>query len=150
MEQEAVIEKCCVRLAEKVQWLDRFGQATVKLKDELASGNNKEMALHVKKRQGIINRVQSIDRELSALTKNYGISMEMLPPNVRVQFGEYLDQITQLLQKVKEMDRECLALATGEFCAMQSEIVQARSGLQAARGYGRTRKKTPRFLDLKR
>ena len=61
-----------------------------------------------------------------------------------------MDQIKKTLVKLVAMDGECLELALAEHNAMQAEIFQAKSSLLAARGYGRTHNRTPRFLDLKR
>jgi hypothetical protein len=60
------------------------------------------------------------------------------------------EQIRTYLAKLMDVDRDCLALAQAQYDSMRSDILGIRSGLQAAKGYGRTRNNTPRFLDLKR
>jgi hypothetical protein len=151
MHIEEITRECCAKLGEKTELLDHYAQITVGIKDIVESKEIIEsMALHVKERQGIIDRIQSIDRELNRLIPDNGFVAERLSEKARDLIEGCLEKMRTSLEKLEEMDRECLTLATAEHGSMQSDIFQMRSGLRVARRYGRTRTKNPRFLDLRR
>jgi len=146
MENEDVIHACCVRLGEKAHLLDRFVQATAKVKDGIGSREAEAIARNLRKRQAIIDRIESIDRELASLRIAHGFSLEKANESIR----SHVKQIRVSLETLSSMDRECLGLAQAEYDSLRSAILGIKSGLRVAKCYGRTRTQTPRFLDLKR
>jgi hypothetical protein len=150
MAMEEFIHWICSRLGEKVRLLDSFARATAKIKDGIEAEEPRQISRHVKERQTIINRIESIDRELDGLRRENSISVGTLSKRAEDLIGDYLVRIRVSLESVAEMDRECLVSAQDEYSSMRSGILQIRSGLRIARGYGRTGTKAPKFLDLKR
>ena len=147
---EEFVHKVCSRLGEKVRLLDRFAMATARIKDGLADEESRQISRHVKERQTIIHRIEAIDRELDRLKRENSMSVRMLSEKAKDLIGDYLVRTRMSLESASEVDGECLMSAQDECSSVRSDILQIRSGLRMARGYGRTRIKTPRFLDLKR
>lgn len=147
---EEIILECCAKLKKKARLLDDFARLTARLMDDMASGDEQALAGAVKERQKTIYRICAIDRELNVLTSRPGFSMDRISKAGRQAVAECLARIRTALEKLLGMDRDCLTLAGNRCEALRSEVLKMRSGLQLARGYGRTRIRPPRFLDLKR
>ena len=147
---EESIHKISSRLGEKVRLLDRFAMATARIKDGLEDEASRQFVRHVRERQAIIKRIETIDRELDRLKRENSLSVGKLSQKAKDLIGDYLVRIRKSLESLSEMDGECLVSAQNEYSSMKTDILQIKSGLRMARGYGRTLMKTPKFLDLKR
>lgn len=130
--------------------LDSFAQVTAKMKDAIECKDILGMARHVKERQGIIDRVERIDREVDQLAQGDGFSMEKLSSKAKDLFRSHLDQIKKILESLADVDKECVSLAGAEHEALKSDILSARRGLCVAKGYRGSCHQGPRFLDIKR
>jgi hypothetical protein len=147
---EQIADQYCACLREKIQRLEAFKQATLKMKEATASRDIPQIVLHVKERQGLINRIEQMDRELHRFTQGDGFSIERLSHQSKNLARRCLEQLKKALDSIAAMDKECLVLARAHHEAMKSEILKVRHGLRAARGYRLAVDHHPRFLDVKR
>jgi len=146
-------ERCkqyCGRLKAKVQLLDAFKLATAKMKEILDSKDMPRMALHVKERQRIIDRIERIDREANQFVQGDSFSIEKLSNKAKDVVRSHWDQMKTTLASLADVDKECLALAEAEHEALKSDILKVRLGLGVAKSYRGTCHQGARFLDLKR
>jgi hypothetical protein len=150
MHQETLTHEYRARLGEKAALLDRFSQVTTGIKAAIETKEIERIASHIEERQGIINRIESIDGELQKLESDSRSSGKNLSGKAKGLIANSLRQVGKSLERLADMDRECVESARAAYDSMKSEILGIRSGLQATRGYGRTQNNTPRFLDLKR
>lgn len=150
MKIDEMWKKYCSRLKEKIRLLDSFAQVTAKMKDAIECKDIPGMALHVKERQGIIDRVERIDREVDQLAQGDGFSIEKLSSKAKDLFRSHLDQIKRILESFADVDKECVSLAEADHEALRSDILNARRGLSVAKGYRGSCHQGPRFLDIKR
>lgn len=150
MATETPGERYCAKLREKAQLLKRFSEMTAGMKNGIESKDPSQIAFHVKKRQGVICKIESIDGEINKLMQDRSFSAKNLSKRLNNAIKDALNQIRTCLETLADMDRKCLAMASAEYCSIKSDILRIRSGLRVAKGYGRTRTKNPRFLDLKR
>ncbi len=150
MTMDEMWKKYCSRLKEKIRLLDSFAQATSKVKDAIDSKDISQTALHVKERQGIIDRIERIDTEIRQFLLRDGFSIEEVSNKTKDLVRTYLDQIKTMLKSLADVDKECLALAEIEYDALKSDILDVRRGRGVAKGYRGTCQQSPRFLDMKR
>ena len=75
---EESIHKITSRLGEKVRLLDRFAMATARIKDGLEDEASRQFVRHVRERQAIIKRIETIDRELDRLKRENSLSVGKL------------------------------------------------------------------------
>jgi hypothetical protein len=143
---EDSVGKFSTRLGEKAQLLDRFAQATVNIKDALESKESGRIAMHLRERQAIVDKINSVDRQLDELNVRSLDLTEKSNEPIRC----HVEQIRISLERLFKLDQDCMALASAEFDSVRSDILDIRSGFRVARSYGRTHIKTPKFLDLKR
>lgn len=130
--------------------LASFGQATSKMKGAIESKDIPRMAFHVKERQGIIDRIERIDREVYQFVQGDGFSIEKLSNKAKDVVRSHLDQIKTTLASFAAMDKECLALAQSQHESLKSDILRVRRGVCAAKSYRGTCHQSARFLDMKR
>jgi len=147
---EQMADQYCASLQEKIQRLEEFKQATLKMKEATASGDIPRIALHVKERQGLIDRMERMDRVLRKFTQGDSFSIERLSHQSKNLARRCLEQLKTALESLAAMDKECLALARARHDSMKSEILRVRHGLRAARGYRVMVERHPRFLDVRR
>ena len=140
--------RSCLR--DKIQGLEEFKQFTVKIWEAIGSRDIPQIIFHVKERQGLIDRIERIDRELYRFTQGDGFSIERLSLQSKNLARRCLEQLKKALDSIVAMDKECLALARAHHEAMKSEILKVRHGLRAAKGYQLAVEHHPRFLDVKR
>jgi hypothetical protein len=145
-----VWKEYCSRLKEKVQLLDAFKQATVKMKNVIDSKDIPRMALHVKERQRIIDRIERIDREVNQFVQGDSFSIEKLCNKAKDVVRSHLDQMKTTLASLADVDKECLALAQAQHEALKSDILKVRLGLRVTKSYRGTCHQGARFLDMKR
>ena len=150
MEIEEICKKYRAGLKEKIRLLDRFKQATAKTKAAIEAEDTRQIHLHLKERQGIIYKIERIDKGVDDLVQANGFSIEMLSGKARELLGGYFDQIKTFLESISAVDNECLDLARAEHNRLKSEILRVRRGYRVTRGYRPKRHQIPRFLDLKR
>ncbi len=137
-------------LLEKIRRLEGFKQATLETKEAAASRDVSQIVLHLKERQGLIDRIEQTDRELHRFTKQDAFSIERLSHQSKNMVGRCFEQLKKALESIAALDKECLALAQAHLNSMKSEILKVRHGLRAARGYRLAVEHHPRFLDVKR
>lgn len=150
MEVEKIGKKCCARLREKIRLLDSYKLATSRIKEALESKDVLRLDRHLKERQGIIGRIEQIDKQVDKFLQGNGFSVEKLSEKAKDLFRSYFDQIRRVLESISGPDKGCLELAQAEHDCIKSEILKAQRVRQVARGYRPTPHQTPRFLDLKR
>jgi hypothetical protein len=147
---EKMDDQYCACLLEKIQRLEAFKQATLKTKEAAASRDVSQIVLHLKERQGLIDRIEQTDRELHRFTQGDGFSIERLSNQSKNLARRCLEQLKKALESIAAMDKECLALVRAHHEAMKSEILKVRHGFRAAMGYRLAVEHHPRFLDVKR
>jgi len=147
---EKIADQYCACLREKIQQLEEFKQATLKMKEATASRDIPQIVLYVKERQGLIDRIQRMDKVLHKLTQGDSLSIERLSHQSKNLARRCLEQLKTALESLAAMEKECLALARAHHDSMKSEILKVRQGLRAARGYRLAVEHHPRFLDVKR
>jgi hypothetical protein len=150
MEVEKIVKKCCSRLEEKLRLLNRYTQATIKIKEALESEDMLGTGRHIKERQGIIGRIEQIDKEVDNFLQGNGFSVEKLSEKAKDLFRSYFDQIRTALESISGPDKGCLELARAEHDCIKSEILKVQRVRRVARGYKPTPHQSPRFLDMKR
>ena len=150
MEVEEIGKKCCARLREKIRLLGSYTQATDKIKEALEFKDILRLDRDLKKRQGVIDKIEDIDKEVDNLVQAKGFSIEKLSDKARDLFRGYFDQIRTVLESISGPDKGCLELARAEHDCIKSEILKVQRVRQVARGYKPTSHQTPRFLDMKR
>jgi Mg2+ and Co2+ transporter CorA len=147
---EKIADQYCACLREKIQQLEEFKQATLKMKEATASRDIPQIVLHVKERQGLIDGIERMDKVLHKLTQGDSLSIERLSHESKNLARRCLEQLKTALESLAAMEKECLALARAYHDSMKSEILKVRQGLRAARGYRLAVEHHPRFLDVKR
>lgn len=147
---EKIADQYCACLREKIQRLEEFKQATLKMKEATASRDIPQIVLHVKERQGLIGRIEQMDRVLNEFKQGDNFSIERLSRQSKNLARRCLEQLKTALESLAAMDKECLDLALAHHDSMKSEILKVRQGLRAARGYRLAVEHHPRFLDVKR
>jgi hypothetical protein len=147
---EKIADQYCACLREKIQQLAEFKQATLKMKEATVSRDIPQIVLHVKERQGLIDRIERMDKVLHKLTQGDSLSIERLSHESKNLARRCLEQLKTALESLAAMEKECLALARAYHDSMKSEILKVRQGLRAARGYRLAVEHHPRFLDVKR
>ena len=150
METEESHKEFCGRLREKIQLLESFSQATFKMKDALESKDIRRITLRVKERQGVINEIERINKEVDQIAQKGSFSMERLSQKAKDLIRSYSDKIKATLESLADVDKKCLTLARAEHESLKSDILKVRQGLHVARGYMRMSYQNPRFLDMKR
>lgn len=150
METEESHKEFCGRLREKIQLLESFLQATFKMKDAIESKDIRRITLRVKERQGVINEIERIDKEVDNITQQDSFSIEKLSEKAKDLIRSYSDKIKATLESLADVDKKCLTLARAEHESLKSDILKVRQGLHVARGYMRMSYQNPRFLDMKR
>ena len=150
MSIEETWNQYCARLREKVQSLDEFQNLANETKKAWESGNTSHLNRHLEARQGLISRMEQIDKELQTFSDGDGSCMEGLSGKAKNLVQHYLGQVKTALERLAAMDKECLALARAHLDSMKSEILKVQHGLRAARGYRLAVEHHPRFLDVKR
>lgn len=150
MHIEAFTHEYLTRLGQKGHLLKRFAQITAGIKEIIEAEEIERIASQIEERQGIINKIESIDRALAQLESDSSSSVDRLSGKAKDLVGVSLNQVRTSLEGLTDMDRECLALVQAAYDSIKSDILEFRSGLRVAKCYGGTRNKTPRFLDLKR
>ena len=150
MEVEKIGKKCCARLREKIRLLDSYKLATSRIKEALESKDVLRLDRHLKERQGVIDKIEDIDKEVERLIKSKGFSIEKLSNKARDLFRSYFDRIRTVLESISGPDKGGLELARAEHDCIKSEILKVQRVRQVARGYKPTSHQTPRFLDMKR
>lgn len=150
METEEIHKEVCGKLREKIQLLESFSQATFKMKDALESKDIRRITLRVKERQGVINEIERIDKEVDNITQQDSFSIEKLSEKARDLFRSYSDKTKTTLESLADVDKICLTLARAEHECLKSDILKVRQGFHVARGYRGVGYQNPRFLDVKR
>jgi methionine synthase II (cobalamin-independent) len=147
---EQMVDQYCACLREKIQRLEEFKQATLKMKEAAVSRDIPRIVRHLKERQGLIDRIEQMDRVLNKFKQGDSFSIERLSHQSKNLARRCLEQLKKALESLAAMDKECLDLALAHHDSMKSEILKVRHGLRAARGYRLTVEHHPRFLDVKR
>ena len=150
MEIEEICKKYSARLKDRIGLLDGFTQATAKMKEALEAKDIRQINLHLKERQGIIDRIQNIDNEVDSFVHADGFSMDRVSGKAKDQLRGYFDRMRSTLESLSGTDKQCLQLAGDEHDRMKSEILTVQRGRRVARGYRPTCHQIPRFLDMKR
>lgn len=150
METEEIYKEVCGRLREKIQLLESFSQATFTIKDALESKDIRRITLRVKERQGVINEIERIDKEVDNITQQDSFSIEKLSEKARDLIRNYSDKIKTTLESLADVDKKCLTLAGAEHECLKSDILKVRQGFHVSRGYRGVGYQNPRFLDMKR
>lgn len=150
MDIEELCKKCGSRLREKIRLLDGYKEATARIKEALESKDVVRLDRHLKERQGVIAKIERIDKEVDKYLQGNDFSLDKLSEKARNLVGGYLDRIKTALESLSGLDRECLELARAEHDCMKSEILKMQHGRRTARGYRATCRQAPRFLDTKR
>jgi DNA-binding GntR family transcriptional regulator len=147
---EQMVQQYCACLREKIQQLEEFKQATLKMKEAAASRDIPRIVRHVKERQGLIGRIEQMDRVLNEFKQGDSFSIERLSHQSKNLARRCLEQLKKALESIAAMDKECLDLALAHHDSMKAEILKIRHGLRAARGYRLAVERHPRFLDVKK
>jgi hypothetical protein len=150
MEIEEICEKYAAGLEEKIRLLDCFTGATSRMKEALESNDIREIDLHLKERQGIIQRIERIDREIDSFVQIEGFSADEVSGKAKERLRGYIERMRSTLESLSGVDRECVQVARGEHDRMKSEILNIHCGRRAAKGYRVTGHQNPRFLDTRR
>jgi len=150
METEESHKEFCGRLREKIQLLESFSQATFRMKDAVESKDIRGITLRVKERQGVINEIERIDKEVDNITQQDSFSIEKLSEKARDLIRSYSDKIKTTLESLADVDKKCLTLVRAEHECLKSDILKVRQGFHVARGYRGVGYQNPRFLDMKR
>jgi hypothetical protein len=150
MELGEICKKHCALLREKIQLLESFLQATFKMKDAIESKDIRGITLRVKERQGVINEIERIDKEVDKITQQDSFSIARSSEKAKDQVRSYSDKIKTTLESLADVDKKCLTLACAEHECLKSDILKVRQGFHVARGYRGVGYKNPRFLDMKR
>jgi hypothetical protein len=147
---EQIADQYFACLQEKIQRLEEFKQATLKMKEATASRDIQQVVLHVKERKDLIDRIEQMDRVLHKFTQGDSFSIERLSRQSKNLARRCLEQLKTALESLAAMDKECLTLARAHHDSMKSEILKVRHGLRAAKGYRLRVEHHPRFLDVTR
>lgn len=150
MEVEKIVKKCCAPLEEKLRLLNSYTQATIKIKEALESQDILGMGRHIKERQGIIGRIEQIDKQVYKFLQENGLSVEKLSEKAKDFIRSYFDRIRTALESISGPDKGCLDLALAQHDCIKSEILKVQRVRRVARGYKSTPHQSPRFLDMKR
>jgi hypothetical protein len=150
MEMEHICEKYAAGLEEKIRLLDCFRQATSKMKEALESNDIGQIDLHLKERQGIIQRIEKIDREIDGFVQVEGFRADKVSGKAKERLRGYIERMRSTLESLSGVDKDYLHLARAEHDRMKSEILGIHCGRRAAKGYRVTGHQNPRFLDMRR
>jgi hypothetical protein len=150
METEGNHKKLRGRLREKIQLLESFSQATARMKDAIESKDIRGITLRVKERQGVINEIERIDKEVDKITQQDSFSIARSSEKAKDQVRSYSDKIKTTLESLADVDKKCLSLARAEHESLKSDILKVRQGFHVARGYRGVGCQNPRFLDMKK
>jgi methionine synthase II (cobalamin-independent) len=148
--REQIVDQYCACLREKIQRLEEFKQATLKMKEAAASKDIQRIVRHVKEREGLIDRTEQIDRVLNKFKQGDSLCVERLSHHSKDLARRCLEKLKTALESLAVMDKECLDLALAHHDSMKFKILKVQHSLRAARGYRLAIEPHPRFLDVKR
>lgn len=150
MEIEETVIKYCVHLKEKIRLLNSFKKATLNIKEALECRDIPLLDHYLKERNGIIGKIEQVDKKLNRIIGIAGFSMGKLSREAKSLLGGYFDQIRTLLESLSDVDRDCLSLARVEYDCIKSEILKTQQGRHTVTQYRPKSGQSARLLDIKR
>ncbi len=108
-----------------------------------------ELGRVLEQRQNLIHSIEEIDIKVVERWSQNSLKEKSVFNPARDQLGFILKKIKDLLHRVADLDKRCLA--QGEFLReeIQKELLTMRQGWKAARKYSQGTGFQPRFMDLR-
>ena len=138
-------KEICSFLEKKLSLFQQYLSATKRIKEAFVDGEKGNPGDVIAERQGLIDRIEKIDSSMGKAIK--GGEPQTGLGTYRETIETRLQDIKTLMETVKPMDEELIAIAQREEEQAKRSLLRMRSTRQGVNGYQRIGKSTPKFFD---
>ncbi len=141
-------KEICSLLEKKLSLFQSYLSVTKRMKRAFVDEEKGTHEVFLAERQGLIDRIEEIDSSMEKVIKSgepqtgFGGDRETI--EIRLQ------EIKTLMETVKPMDEEMIAMVLGEEEQAKRSLLKMRGTRQAVSGYQRMGKSPPKFFDTLR
>lgn len=157
-------KEICSFLEKKLTLFNRYLSITKRMKETLRGREAGNPGVFISERQDCIDKIENIDSSiekiikegsdnLSQISDQVNTPTQTLPPQGGGEGGgeglidSYLAKIKSIMEKADLIDRELMVMVKDEGQSIKTELLKMRNFRQAARGYKKEKRFSPRFLD---
>ncbi len=137
----------CDSLVGKMGALREFLNSTATLKEAFESDNADAIDALIEEREMCINRINVIDGYIRKISTESPSYYHRLSTNRKEKISEIAGLIEEVLDQMRELNKECIASATQRIKMVQLEISKNVSNRRPGRGAYETLKPA-RFVDI--
>jgi hypothetical protein len=135
-------------LDKKLSLFQSYLSVTKRIKEAFVEDGKGNLGVFISERQGLIDRIEKIDSSMEMVMKegepSSGIGRDRETIETRLQ------DIKTLMETVKPMDEELIAMVRREEEQAKRSLLKMRSTRQAVSGYQRRGRFLPKFFDTLR
>jgi hypothetical protein len=141
-------KEICSLLDRKLSLFQSYLSVTKRIKEAFVDEGKGNPGGFIVERQGLIDKIEKIDTSMEKVIKGgepqagFGSDKETIETR--------LQEIKTLMETVKPMDEEMIAMVLGEEEQAKRSLLKMRSTRQAVSGYQRMGKSPPKFFDTLR
>jgi hypothetical protein len=135
-------------LDKKLSLFKSYVSVTKRIKEAFVEEGRGNPGGYIAERQGLIDRIEKIDNSMEKVIKRGGLQPEFGKDKETIETR--LQDIKTLMETVKPMDEELIAMVRVEEEEAKRSLLKMRSSRQAVSGYQRMGKSFPKFFDTLR
>ena len=140
-------KEVCSFLEKKRVLFNRYLSITNRMKESLKDKEAGNPGVFISERQNCIKRIERIDLSIEKIIKSSSDKVNHISGKFKGLIHSYLSSIKSIMEKVDLIDKELMLMVKEEGESIKKELLKMRNVQQAARGYRKDIKYSPRFLD---
>ena len=147
MKDKDAPREICSFFEKKLSLFRRYLLISKRLQQALRNKEKGDFGIFLSRRQECINKIERIDVSIEGLLQGSYDSLSHIPERLKGLIEGYLKGIKSAIETVDLIDRELLVMVREEGESVKRELLQIHNVRQAAQGYKRGKRASPRFLD---
>jgi hypothetical protein len=140
-------KKICSFLEKKRVLFNQYLLITKRMKESLKNKEAGSSGVFISERQDCIKRIERIDLSIENIINASSDRLKHISDKLKGLIDSYLSSIKSIMETVDLIDKELMVMVKEESESIKEELLKMRKFQQAARGYRRDKKYSPRFLD---
>jgi hypothetical protein len=133
-------KEICSFLKKKLSVFNRYLSITKRMKQTLNDKEPGNLGGLASERQDCINKIERISLSMEKIGKGRGEGL----------IDGYLKNIRYIMETIAPIDRELMVMVREQGESIKTELLKMRNVRQAAQGYKKKGRYSPRFLDTRR
>ena len=140
-------KEVCSFLEKKLALFNRYLSITKRMKKVLRDKEVVNPGIFISERQDCINKIEKIDSSIKKIIKASTDKFSHIPDKFKGLIHSHLSSIKSIMETVAPIDRELMVMVKEEGEGIKKELLNIRNVRQAAQGYKKDKRNSPRFLD---